>query len=69
MRAHSRASYGRRAARLVFDRHPGRWEVTQSAGNLPAIAFWRTVLADYRFEQAAYHDPYWGRRSLQRFTA
>ena len=35
---------------------------------VPAIAFWRRVLTTYAYEEAAFDDPKWGRRPLQRFT-
>lgn len=42
-----RRGLGRAAARLIFDRFAGRWEVIQDAGSREAIAFWRNVLAAY----------------------
>src|SRR5690606_23083868 len=42
-----RRGLGREAARLIFDRFAGRWEVVQDAGSPSAIAFWRNVLAAY----------------------
>jgi len=42
-----RRGVGAAAARLAFDRHPGRWEVVQLDGNLAAIAFWNRVISDY----------------------
>lgn len=42
-----RRGLGREAARLIFDRFAGRWEVVQDAGSPAAIAFWRNVLAAY----------------------
>jgi predicted acetyltransferase len=42
-----RRGLGREAARLIFDRFAGRWEVVQDAGNPAAIAFWRNVVAAY----------------------
>ena len=47
MRAYRRRGVGREAACIVFDRFPGRWEVRQTATNIPAQAFWRSVVNDY----------------------
>ena len=66
---HRRASVGRRAAHLVFERHPGTWEISEVAKNGPAIAFWRRVLAAYGCEEVVWNDPKQGLRPLQRFTA
>ena len=41
LRAHRRAGVGRAAAALAFARRPGRWEVRETAANLPAQRFWR----------------------------
>jgi predicted acetyltransferase len=68
LRAQRRAGVGLTAARLVFERHPGEWEVTQTPSNRQAVAFWRHVLAAYGFADAEYQDPRWGPRSLQRFS-
>lgn len=46
-RKQRRRGLGRAAARLIFDRFAGRWEVVQDSGNRGAIAFWRNVLAAY----------------------
>ncbi len=42
-----RRGVGAAAARALFDRFGGRWEVRQTARNTAALAFWRTVIADY----------------------
>jgi predicted acetyltransferase len=42
-----RRGVGSAAARALFDRFGGRWEVRQTAKNHPALAFWRRVIADY----------------------
>lgn len=44
---HRRREIGRRAAGALFDRFPGRWEVAQLRGNIPAQYFWRRVISDY----------------------
>lgn len=44
VRKHRRAGIGAQAARLIFTRHPGVWEVAVARRNLPALAFWRRVI-------------------------
>ena len=49
-----RRGFGEAAARRIFDRFPGRWEVCEVPGNAPAIAFWRRTVGRYtgdRFEE------------------
>lgn len=48
LRRHRRAGVGRQAAVLLWDRFPAaRWVVRVSAGNVPALAFWRGAIAAY----------------------
>jgi predicted acetyltransferase len=47
LRKYRRRGVGERAARAVFDRFPGRWELSTARQNLAAQAFWRKVLARY----------------------
>lgn len=50
---------GTRAARAVFDRYPGRWEVSELVRNEAAIRFWRRVVREHtngRFDEAADAD-------------
>lgn len=45
---------GEAAARRIFERFPGRWEIFEVPGNAPAIAFWRRIVGRYtegRFEE------------------
>ncbi len=44
---HRRRGIGRLAARAAFDLFHGEWEVAQLEGNVPAIAFWNGVVAEY----------------------
>lgn len=46
-RGQRRRGFGRAAARLIFDRFAGDWEVVQDAANREAMGFWRNVLATY----------------------
>ncbi|MGE5674507.1 MAG: GNAT family N-acetyltransferase [Mycobacterium leprae] len=59
MRRWRRQGVGRTVATQVFRRYPGRWEVRQEAGNLPAQRFWRSVIGGFtggRFEEVQYPD-------------
>jgi predicted acetyltransferase len=54
-----RRGVGRAAVRLLFDRFAGDWLVTQSRRNVPAVAFWRRVIAQYsggRYQERADGD-------------
>ncbi len=46
VRKYRRSQVGLRAATLIFERFPGRWEVPVAWYNAPALTFWRnTILA------------------------
>src|SRR5262249_4483517 len=47
LRPPRRRGVGTEVARRVFDRYPGKWEVTQLARNVDAQAFWRRVIGEY----------------------
>jgi predicted acetyltransferase len=47
LRAYRRRGIGRRAAFVLFDRYPGRWELCEAAGNDGALAFWRAAIAEF----------------------
>jgi predicted acetyltransferase len=42
-----RLGIGRDAARLIFNRFAGMWEVTEFLFNKAAVAFWRVTINDY----------------------
>jgi predicted acetyltransferase len=42
-----RRGVGRNAARLIFDRFSGSWEVVENQRNDEAVQFWRRVIAQY----------------------
>ncbi len=51
-----RLGIGEEICRLMFERHPGAWEISVLAENEVAIAFWRTVVRRYtgkKFEEAS----------------
>jgi predicted acetyltransferase len=47
VRRYRRRGVASAAARFIFDRLPGRWEVGELPQNLPAQLFWRRMIADY----------------------
>ena len=53
-----RLGAGRDAARLIFSRFAGTWEITEFLYNKPALAFWRSVVTDItggRFRESIAH--------------
>jgi predicted acetyltransferase len=44
LRKYRRIGVGSRAARVLFERWPGRWEVAVARYNKPALAFWRKAI-------------------------
>jgi predicted acetyltransferase len=47
LRKYRRQGIGARAARELFDRFPGRWEVFEIAENPAARDFWRKMIGEY----------------------
>ncbi|NOK57697.1 MAG: GNAT family N-acetyltransferase [Chloroflexi bacterium AL-W] len=47
LRRYRRLGIGRAAAETLFNRYPGKWEVATFAANVPAQAFWRSVIDQY----------------------
>ena len=69
LQRYRRSGVGEHAARWLFDRFPGRWEVRQRAENARAIAFWRRVIDRYtagRFDEEVLSDERW-HGPVQRF--
>ena len=46
-RAQRRHGVGRSAVCLLLDRFAGHWQIAEPQGNTVAIAFWRSVVAQY----------------------
>lgn len=61
-----RRGLGEEAARRIFRRLPGRWEISQVPGNLPAIAFWRRTVG--RFTRGRFEELQVRGGPTQRFT-
>jgi predicted acetyltransferase len=45
LRKYRRLGIGSQAAKLVFERFPGRWEMAVMKNNRPALSFWRCTIA------------------------
>jgi predicted acetyltransferase/uncharacterized protein (DUF983 family) len=57
MRRFRRGGVGRHAAFALFDRFRGRWEIRETAENVPAQQFWRRIVGEYtggRFEETVF---------------
>jgi predicted acetyltransferase len=70
VRKYRRRGIGRTAAHRIFDMFPGAWSVGQVERNLPAKAFWRSIISDYtdgRFEETT--DPNWGKGPVRVFES
>ena len=53
-----RLGAGRDAAKLIFNRFAGEWEVMEFLYNKPAVTFWRSVVTQYtggRFRESVAH--------------
>ena len=62
MRKYRRQGLGSQAAREVFDKLPGEWEVRELSENTAAHAFWRTVIGEYtdgRYQERILNDERW----------
>ncbi len=71
MRKYRCHGVGERAARWLFDRYRGRWEVRQKTVNAAATAFWRRVIGRYsggQFDEVLWDDERW-RGPVQRFDS
>jgi predicted acetyltransferase len=73
LRKFRRRGVGKQAARRLFARHPGRWEVRELPSNMPAQGFWRRIIADYTqgdFSEAQeWFETYGAEFVVQRFVA
>lgn len=62
LRRYQKRGVGEHAARMLFDRFRGRWEVRIMAANLGALSFWRKVINRYtdgQFEEVHWNDARW----------
>ncbi len=58
-------------AAMIFDQHPGQWQVRQIAGADDALHFWRRVITQYtqnHYEESVVEDMHWGTVTQQRFN-
>lgn len=47
MHKYRRAGVGRYAAKSIFDKHRGKWEIVQHPHNMTSIEFWSSVVNEY----------------------
>jgi predicted acetyltransferase len=62
MRRYRSRGVGERAARTLFERFPGGWEVAQIRSNGAAQSFWRKVIGRFTgddYEEVDIHDDQW----------
>jgi predicted acetyltransferase len=62
LRKYRRQGVGEQAARELFGRFPGAWEVRERAANVNAIAFWRRVIDRHtggQFREVSWTDDVW----------
>jgi predicted acetyltransferase len=57
LRRYRRCGVGGQAARALFARFPGEWQVRQIATNQPATAFWRRAIPVPFRDDANEHGP------------
>jgi predicted acetyltransferase len=62
MRKYRRAGVGTEAARAIFERFPGPWQVRQEDANVDAISFWRSAIP------VPFDESRWEKGPVQRFT-
>ena len=70
LRKYRRRGVGEAAARRLFARFPGTWEVRQEAVNTAATAFWRRAIGRHtggRFDELVVDDARW-HGPVQRFV-
>ena len=62
LRKYRRRGVGEMAARAIFDRLPGSWEIRERPSNVDAVAFWRRVIERYTygaFREETWNDGTW----------
>lgn len=65
LRKYRRSGVGAEAARLIFARYPGPWEVSEIPDNLPSQAFWRRIIGE--LTQGDYQETAINGRPVQYF--
>ncbi|MCL2855823.1 MAG: GNAT family N-acetyltransferase [Defluviitaleaceae bacterium] len=56
MKKYRRKGVGQFAAKAMFDKFRGQWEVCQMGNNTPARKFWKGVIAEYTQNKYAEHS-------------
>jgi predicted acetyltransferase len=68
VRKHRRKQIGKEAAKMAFNKHEGKWRVSQFEWNIPAQVFWRKVVQEYtnnRYQETRRKDD---KGPMQEFT-
>ena len=64
--------FGSKLAFMIFNKHPGPWQVRQINGANHAINFWRNVIKSYtrnKYNESIVQDDHWGCVTKQQFLA
>jgi len=62
LRKYRRQGIGSRAAKVIFDTLPAKWEIGQVPANVPAQMFWRKMIQEYtngQFSDSYLKDDSW----------
>ena len=62
MRKYRRTGVGTDAARAIFERFPGAWQVREEEANVGAIHFWRRAIP------VSFDEGRWDNGPVQHFT-
>jgi predicted acetyltransferase len=65
-----RKKLGYKFAVMIFNKHPGKWQIRQIKNAIGAINFWRSVIEKYtrnQYEESVIQDALWGEVTRQRF--
>lgn len=55
MKKYRRKGIGFEAAKIVFEKHPGKWELTMHPKNKPSLQFWKHVVEKHS-KSYVYHE-------------
>lgn len=71
LKKYRRKGVATHAARQVFARHAGTWQVGQMTNNIAAQAFWRKVIADFSAAEYSEHQitSGWWQGYIQSFSS
>jgi len=67
MKKYRRMGVGKRAAKMIFAKFPGKWEVIQHRDNKPSQLFWQNVINQYtkgNFKKVKAKTEHWEGQAL-----